>query len=90
MGDRERDNVVSAVMGVLERFGGVVEPFRAEALRKLKHETIWDGESCQLQGLSILRLRAGREETLPSIPLRPAPRRIVGSAKHSYEEDNHA
>lgn len=71
VGDRERDDPAFAVVGVFERFGGVVESLRAEALREFEHQTVGDVEACQKHGVSSLLLcRASCDRPAKGLALR--------------------
>ncbi len=45
VGDRQRHDVAFVVVGVLKGFGRLLKAFRAEALRKLKYESVRDRET---------------------------------------------
>ena len=59
VGDRERDDVALVVVGVFEDFGGVVEPFRAEALGEFEYETVRDREASEEHVLDSSMFGAG-------------------------------
>ena len=64
--DGERDDVALTVVGVFEEFGCVVEPFGAEALGELEHETVRDREASEehLLDSSTFPLRREAERLL--------------------------
>ena len=58
VGDRQRHDVALVVVGVLEGFGSLLKAFRAEALRKLKYESVRDRETGEKHLLDDDRLGA--------------------------------
>jgi hypothetical protein len=67
VGDRQRHDVAFVVVGVLERFGSVVNAFRAEALRQLEYESVRDRETGEEHQPDTDRFRGQRPaQPIPS------------------------